>query len=421
MNSTQHIPSGYKQTEVGVIPVDWEVRLLDDICERGSGHTPSKKFPEYWNGNIKWVSLQDTFRLDKVYINETTSSISDLGIKNSSAKILKKGTVLLSRDAGVGKSTIIADKMACSQHFVSWTCGNELVNIYLYYYLQQQKSEFERIAIGSTIKTIGLPYFRKYKAPIPTKAEQEAIAEALVDADAWIESLEKLIAKKRNLKQAAMQQLLTGQTRLPGFEGEWVTATIENIGLVGRGRVISHKEIGKSVNQKYPVYSSQTSSKGLMGYIDTYDFEGEYITWTTDGANAGTVFHRNGRFNCTNVCGTIKLVQDDNIFVSMLLNTVAKTHVSWHLGNPKLMNDVMKKISLKMPSCLEEQIAIAKVLSDMDAEIEALEAKLEKARRIKEGMMAELLTGKTRLVEPKSVPFRYPDVEADAEVRMVAE
>jgi type I restriction enzyme S subunit len=273
--------------------------------------------------------------------------------------------------------------------------------------------EWKRLMAGSTHNSIYMPVFRDLQILLPPIAEQEAIAEALSDADALIESLEQLIAKKRHLKQGAMQELLTGKRRLPGFAngtvgykqtevgvipGDWRVETVEQISTVGRGRVISHKEIAASITPLYPVYSSQTSNDGVMGYLDTYDFEGEYITWTTDGANAGTVFHRKGKFNCTNVCGTIRLKSDNAIFVAKLLGGIAPQHVSRNLGNPKLMNDVVKKIKLPLPSIKAEQEAIADVLSDMDAEIDVLDAKLAKARQLKQGMMHNLLTGKIRLV-----------------------
>ncbi len=252
------------------------------------------------------------------------------------------------------------------------------------------------------------------RPPLP---EQRAIAGALNDADTLIGALDQLIAKKRDLKQAAMQQLLTGHKRLPGFEcgsrfkatdvglipEDWRLEAVGEISIVGRGRVISHREIAVAMSPLYPVYSSQTSDNGIMGYLDTFDFEGEYITWTTDGANAGTVFHRNGRFNCTNVCGTIKLKRDNASFVSKVLAGVAPRHVSRNLGNPKLMNDVMKRILVPMPPSMAEQTAIAEVLSDMDAELAALEQRRDKTRALKQGMMQELLTGRTRLVDsPRS-------------------
>ncbi len=187
------------------------------------------------------------------------------------------------------------------------------------------------------------------------------------------------------------------QTEMGLIPQDWRIQSIEQISTVGRGRVISHREIARSLNPRYPVYSSQTSNNGVMGYLDSFEFEGEYITWTTDGANAGTVFARNRRFNCTNVCGTIKLKSDNHLFVAKVLEEIAPRHVSRHLGNPKLMNDVMKRIKIPLPPTKAEQEAIAEALSDADALIESLEQLLAKKRQLKQGAMQELLTGKKRL------------------------
>jgi type I restriction enzyme S subunit len=205
---------GYKQTEIGVIPVDWEATLLDSVAKRGSGHTPNKKHPEYWDGDIKWISLRDSDRLDALYIYDTAAKITPVGIANSSAVLHPVGTVVLSRDAGVGKSAITTDVMAVSQHFMAWQCGSQLDNHFLYYWLQAAKSEFERIAIGNTIKTIGLPYFKQLKIPFPPLAEQKAIAQVLSDMDAEIKALEQKRDKYKAIKQGMMQELLTGRTRL---------------------------------------------------------------------------------------------------------------------------------------------------------------------------------------------------------------
>ena len=123
---------GYKKSKVGWIPEEWECVLIEDIAQRATGHTPDKKKPAYWNGGIKWVSLADSNKLDKPLIKNTAKEISKLGIKNSSAKLLPKGTVILLRDAGVGRSTIIGEVMAVSQHFVAWICGENIFNLYLY-------------------------------------------------------------------------------------------------------------------------------------------------------------------------------------------------------------------------------------------------------------------------------------------------
>ena len=187
------------------------------------------------------------------------------------------------------------------------------------------------------------------------------------------------------------------QTEVGVIPQDWRIASIEEIAAVGRGRVISHRDIARANNPQFPIYSSQTSHDGVMGFIDTYDFEGEYVTWTTDGANAGTVFARNGRFNCTNVCGTIKLKIDNHIFVARVLSRFAPKHVSRHLGNPKLMNDIMKRVRIPLPSRREEQDGIAAALSDVDALLAGLDCLFAKQRDLKQAAMQQLLTGQTRL------------------------
>ncbi len=196
--------------------MEWEVKPLDVLATRGSGHTPNKRKTQYWNGGIKWVSLADSSKLDQVLIEETDKEISDLGIKNSSAVIHLKGTVILSRDAGVGKSAILGENMAVSQHFMAWCCKPaKLNNYYLYYWLQRDKPKFEGIASGSTIVTIGLQFFKEYMIAAPkTIAEQKQISEILSNADHVLQRSWTDLGKLKRLKTALMQDLLTGKKRV---------------------------------------------------------------------------------------------------------------------------------------------------------------------------------------------------------------
>lgn len=204
----------FKETKIGQIPEEWEAILLDVIAKRGSGHTPNKKIPEYYDGGIKWISLADSKLLDRGEINKTKIEISEKGIDNSSAVLHQKGTVLLSRDAGIGKSAVMAEDMAVSQHFITWACGDRLNNWYLYYYLQFQKSVFERIAMGSTIKTIGLDFFKKYEVPLPPIPEQQKIADIFSAVDEKISVNKKLKERLILLKKGLMQDLLSGKVRV---------------------------------------------------------------------------------------------------------------------------------------------------------------------------------------------------------------
>jgi type I restriction enzyme S subunit len=173
---------------------------------------------------------------------------------------------------------------------------------------------------------------------------------------------------------------------------DWTQIKVKEICDIGRGRVISSQEIESRLGI-YPVFSSQSQNRGEMGRIDTYDFDGEYVTWTTDGAYAGTVFYREGKFNCTNVCGTLKAnsPQISMEFLAYKLSTLAKNYVSY-VGNPKLMNNVMANIELSLPDNKKEQEQIADVLSTIDRAIAQTEAIIAKQQRIKTGLMQDLLT-----------------------------
>ncbi len=136
---------------------------------------------------------------------------------------------------------------------------------------------------------------------------------------------------------------------------------IGEICLIKRGRVIAKKILQE--NGKYPVYSSQTLNNGILGFIDTYDFDGEFLTWTTDGAYAGSVFYRNGRFSITNVCGLLQVIQDNILhkYLYYILQITAPLHVSSGMGNPKLMSAAMQQITIPIPP-LEIQQEIVKIL-----------------------------------------------------------
>lgn len=419
--SAENIPPVYKQTEVGEIPKDWDVCLLDSVANRGSGHTPDKAHPEYWGGNIKWISLQDSDRLDKLYIYDTAAKITPLGIKNSSAKMHLEGTVVLSRDAGVGKSAIMKEDMAVSQHFMAWKCGSLLNNHFLYYWLQSNKSEFERIAMGNTIKTIGLPYFRRLSIPLPTVAEQESIAEALSDTDALIESLEQLIAKKRQIKQGAMQELLTGKRRLPEFEikkgykhteagvipEDWEVRQIGEICKVNQGLqiAISNRLKIPSPNSKKYITIQYLNEGKEAEYIDTYSqtvcCNLNDVLMTRTGNTGIVITDVEGVFhnNFFKINFDRRIITKEHI-VNFLRLEQTQRQILIKAGTstiPDLNHNDFYSIYIVVPP-LAEQTAIDTILSDMDSEITALEEKLAKARQIKQGMMQELLTGRIRLI-----------------------
>lgn len=372
----------------------WFSKKLEEIALRGSGHTPNKKKPEYYDGEIKWVSLADSSQLDNGYIYETKTKVSQDGINNSSAVIHPKESVLLSRDAGVGKSAVMSEDMAVSQHFIVWNGKpNQLDNWFFYYKLQILKPIFERMAVGNTIKTIGLPYFKKLKIIVPDFKEQQKIANFLTAIDQRITLLKQKKKALEQYKKGLMQKIFSQEIRFLDDGNDypdWESKKVSDLFEVTRGQVLAMRNTEPHATDfcKYPVYSSQTKDKGLAGYYKEYLFENA-ITWTTDGANAGETNFREGRFYCTNVCGVlINNVGYANNFMAALINSISRRYVSY-VGNPKLMNNVMSSIKLTVP-CVEEQQKIAQCLSAIDQSINQLTSQIDQNTQFKKGLLQRM-------------------------------
>jgi type I restriction enzyme S subunit len=379
---------GYKKTEFGVIPIEWSIERLDLISKRGTGHTPSKKFSNYYNGGIVWVSLADSEFLDKGLIDKSTIEISKIGIQNSSATIHPKGTVLMSRDAGIGKSAVAGVELAVSQHFITWTCIEKILhNWFLYHWLQFKKSEFERIAVGSTIKTIGLPYFEQYQIPIPPINEQYAIVSALRDTDALINSLEKLIEKKRKIKQGAMQQLLRPKKN-------WTIKSLSEV-IIKKPKTSHQSSYGLPFG-RFPFFTNSSNDK-IEKYFNDYDFNDEAIIANTGGVAHFKYFK--GKFASMSDCLVFTSKEKVKYLFYFLKSIEGFINDNCFTGSgiKHLDKKYFNEIKIALPE-KSEQNDIIEILSDMDNEIALFEKNLLKSKMLKQGMMQELLTGKTRLV-----------------------
>ena len=223
----------------------------------------------------------------------------------------------------------------------------------------RRKYDIAKVAQGVSVVHLYGEHLKGVKTINPCLEEQKKIASLLALLDERITTQNKIIEDLKKLKSAISKKLLCND--------KWTTYKIQDIAEIGRGRVISSVEIDRQKHPLYPVYSSQTSNNGIMGYLDNYMFDGEYITWTTDGANAGTVFYRKGKFNCTNVCGTLKILPKfDCYFVSLVLQQATQKYVSSNLANPKLMNNTMASIKIRMPN-IETQKQLSKVFQTLDS------------------------------------------------------
>lgn len=270
-----------------------------------------------------------------------------------------KGEVMITCAGTVGKCVIYDGKDAYYQDSnIVWidNPSQYIGNGFLYHLLANV--DWRKLN-STTIIRIYNDDLRNLKLSYPQIEEQKKISRLLSLLDDRISTQNKIIEDLKKLKSAISKKLLDND--------RWTTYKIQDIAKIGRGRVISSVEIERQKHPLYPVYSSQTSNDGIMGYLDDYMFDGEYITWTTDGANAGTVFYRKGKFNCTNICGTLKIQPKyDCYFVSLVLQQATQKYVSFNLANPKLMNNIMASIKIKMPD-IEMQKQLSKIFQTLDS------------------------------------------------------
>lgn len=398
-----NIPQGYKQTELGIIPEDWTIcKICDGLADVKSGkRLPLGYYVTENRTSHPYIRVIDMY--DGGVDTANIMYVPEEAFPAIEKYRISKGDIFISVAGSLGIVGKIPEKLDGANLTEN---ANKLTNIscnrdYLLYFLRSpyiQHLISSEQTIGAQPK-LALTRIRNFEIILPdTEQEQQAIAEALSDVDALIAALDKKIAKKRLIKQGAMQQLLTGKKRLQGFSEKWIVVKVRDIFEITRGYVLPTFKLSqtKSGSFVYPVYSSQTANNGILGYYDNFLFE-NCITWTTDGANAGEVNYRNGRFYCTNVCGVLKNSQGyANLCVASILNMCAGNYVSY-IGNPKLMNNVMANIEIEIPVTIQEQQKITTILSDMDKEIADLEARRDKYKLIKSGMMQKLLTGQIRL------------------------
>jgi len=427
-HSTSSVRAGYKQTEVGVIPEDWETPELGDILvsmQLGGNYKNSERetnWPLVKMGNIG----RGRIKFDKKeYIDSQEEPKERDRLGENDVLLNTRNTLDL-----VGKVAMWRNELPVAyfnSNLMRMKFDEDKVWSYPYINLilntSQSLSRLRGIAIGTT--SVAAIYGRDLvKIPIPlppTKAEQEAIAEALSDADAWIESLEQLIQKKRRIKEGTMQELLTGKRRLPGFAGEWEEKTLgDHCELITKGTTPT--SIGKNFTTS-GINFLKAESISMIGiplvdktaFIDCETHRLLKRSQLKDGdilLSIAGVLGRVGIVNCealpanTNQALAIIRLGDQSVWdrkflfyflrSRAILKQIIDVNVAAAQSNISLQN--VHDLIIGTPKLLKEQTAIAKVLSNMDAEIEALEAKLAKARQIKQGMMQELLTGKTRLV-----------------------
>lgn len=402
---------GYKLTEVGVIPTDWDVSLVRQKGEVLTGKALAVNAPGAQRPYLRTKNVFDG-RIDLgdvLTMPMTDEQFAQFQIRN--------GDVLLNEGQSlelVGRCAIYQDEYPepCAiqnalLRFRARANVSEKFASYLFRHCQQT-GVFARIALQTTsVAHLGGSRFERLCLPWPTEPEQYAIAAALSDVDALIQGLDQLIAKKRDIKQATMQQLLTSQSRLPGFSGEWQTNRFGEIAFPRKDRV----DPRRAGTQEFCIEMEHIEQKSgrLLGSGSAGDESSLKSVFQPSDVLFGKLraYLRKYWFaDRAGVCSTEiwALVANRNFITPQFLFhlvtvdefiSVASTAYGTHM--PRSDWNVVKNYEVIFPK-LDEQTAIATVLSDMDANINALEQRLDKTRELKQGMMQELLTGRIRLI-----------------------
>lgn len=391
-----NVPKGYKMTEVGLIPEDWEVKKLGDIAEMASGGTPLTSNPNYYNGDIPWVSISDMTKGGK-HIFATDKYITQLGFNNSACKIFPIGTVLYAMYASLGECSIAGIPLCSSQAILGIRVKENLDNEFLYYYLNYIKNTVKGYGQQGTQPNLNKEIVQNFQIKLPFIDEQRSIARVLSDTDELINALDKLIAKKRDIKKAVMQELLTGKTRLPGFSGKWEVKKLGELFDITAGKDLIRSQYSEVASDSFPfpIYANSLSNFGLYGYSSIAQNQAGCITVTARGTLGYACYRISPFVAIGRLLVLTPKVRLDGFFISELINHSIE-FASESTGVPQLTSPQLSKCDLSIPSP-EEQVAIAQVLSDMDREITALEQRRDKTEAIKQGMMQELLTGRIRL------------------------
>lgn len=427
---------GYKQTEVGVIPEDWECLPIADSIDLLTGCP----FPSsgYSNSGIRLLRGSNVKRGITDWSEDGTEYWSSV-TADIRKYVLKSGDIVIAMDGSlVGRSFAMlsdGDVPSLLLQRVARVRSNSIDQKYLKAWVCSQRftEHCDAVKTVSAIPHISPGDIRTFKIAFPpTKAEQEAIAEALSDADALIESLEQLITKKRHLKQGAMQQLLTGKKRLPGFSGEWDVKTFAELFDFSGGYSASRDQLSSEGHCYLHYGDIHKSSKTFIDVRAEYqdipklDVPLKRVTPVALLDDGDVVFVDASEDDEGTSKHVVIINKDKTPYISGLHTIVAKSKTDtldhkyrrycfqtpdikrqfYYFAVGTKVSGISKtniaKLLLPVPP-LPEQIAIATLLSDMDTEIAALEAKLTKTRQIKQGMMHNLLTGKVRLVKPSVV------------------
>jgi type I restriction enzyme S subunit len=363
---------------------EWEMKKLGEITEINPS---SKKLPD----NFVYIDLEsvESGELKK----ENVINIEDA--PSRAQRVLIENDVLFQMVRPYQMNNLffnITGDYVASTGYAQIRTKQNSKYIFQYIHFQKFVDKVIERCTGTSYPAINSTDLSKIIISFPTLPEQTKIANFLTAVDEKLSALKQKKTLLEHYKKGVMQQIFSQEVRFKDVNGndfeDWEEKKVKDIFIVTRGNVLSMSLVNEKQDgfNLYPVYSSQTKNNGLSGYFDKYLFE-DCITWTTDGAGAGDVNYRKGKFYCTNVCGVLKSDKGyANTFIAELINSISRKYVSY-VGNPKLMNNVMSEIKIHIPTSIEEQTKIANFLSAIDEKIGLCSVQIEKMGVWKKGLL----------------------------------
>jgi type I restriction enzyme, S subunit len=404
---------GYKLTEATVIPDDWVDPQLLELAKNNSPICYGiVQVGPYARNGIPVLAIKN---LDSDYTTNIHRASVEIERPYVRSRI-RPDDILISVKGTTGRIGIVPPGFHgnISRDLARLRLSEGIFPGFVYQMLQSGLTQ-RRLAVavvGTTRMELSIAILKKVRIPLPpTKAEQKAIADALSNTDALIKSLEQLIVKKRRVKQGAMQDLLAGKRRLPGFETkpglkqteagripeDWEVDNVENLAHITTGGRNTQDRVDDG---EYPFFVRSQ----IVEHINSYSYDGEAVLTAGDGVGTGKVFHYiTGKFDAhqrvyrisdfsDRINGYFFYLYFSNCFYNRIMQMTAKSSVD------SIRREMIARMPVPFPPTKAEQRAITAILRDMEDEIAILEANATKARQLKQGMMQELLTGRTRLI-----------------------
>lgn len=411
-----------KQTEIGVIPSDWNILKLGENCHiyRGGSPRPIQDYLTTADDGINWIKIGDVKAGDK-YITSTEEKIIPEGV--SMSREVKAGDFILSNSMSFGRPYILKINGCIHDGWlVIQDYQNSFDANYLYYLLSSEAvfAQYKKLAAGSGVQNLNKDIVTEVILPHPEKKEQIIIANALSSIDELINVLEKEIEKKKNIKYGVLQKLIVGEERLNGYTGKWVS-----INMAKKSKLKAR--IGWQ-----GLTTAEYLDAGYSYLVTGTDFEDGHINWEECHYVTADRYFQDPNIQLTNgdvlitkdgTIGKVALVDDLNkpatlnsgVFVVRPINNAYSARFLYYVLESRVFRDFLDMLSagstivhlyqkdlvnfsFMAPATLDEQEAIASIIYDMDCEIREFEDKLDKYKNLKAGMMNDLLTGKIRLV-----------------------